>query len=305
MRSSARVIGWMPPRSPSRPGSEMSMVSEASRRSSSACSSTALRAASASARRSLTRFTSAPRAFFSSGGNEPSVFSAAVTMPLLPSRPTRNASSASSVSALSISASAATARLSRSSIDATLASPLPPLGRGLGEGRSCVNASSKRASMKFGASLGPSPQSSPPRGEEANAKSALPKQSGEKALAFSPLDSHHIVSGRRSSGQRGLRFFGDRAKRLDVVHGDVGQHLAVDRDAGLQQAVDQAAVGQAELTGRRIDTHDPQGMELALLLLAADVRVLASLDDGLVRYAENLAAGVVVALRAADDLLVT
>src|SRR5690606_41493932 len=40
------------------------------------------------------------------------------------------------------------------------------------------------------------------------------------------------------------------------------------------QAVHQPAVAQAVLTGRRVDAHDPQAAELALLLLAADVGVL-------------------------------
>src|SRR5262249_1978355 len=92
--------------------------------------------------------------------------------------------------------------------------------------------------------------------------------------------------------------------RRDVVHRDVGQHLAVDRDVRLLEAVHQAAVGQAELARTGVDADDPQRAELALALLAADVRVLVGLRDGLLRDAEYLAAGVVVALRLGDDFLV-
>src|SRR6202000_2500908 len=54
-----------------------------------------------------------------------------------------------------------------------------------------------------------------------------------------------------------------------------------------------------------VDTNDPQRAELTLALLAADIGVLASLDDGLVGNAEDLAAGIVVALRPTDDFLMT
>src|SRR6185437_9117914 len=105
--------------------------------------------------------------------------------------------------------------------------------------------------------------------------------------------------------QAGLGLLGDRAKRRDVVHGEIRQYLAVDGDAGLAETVDQAAVGQPELARGRVDAHDPQGAELALLLLAADVGVLLGLGDGLLGNAIDLAAGVVIALRGLQGFLVT
>src|SRR5690606_4833328 len=90
--------------------------------------------------------------------------------------------------------------------------------------------------------------------------------------------------------ERALRLFGQRGKTRRVVHGDVRQHLAVEGDAGLEQAVHEAAVAQAVDAGRRIDAGDPQRTEVALLLLAADVGVLTRLDDHLIRDAENLTA---------------
>src|SRR5690606_40096524 len=101
-----------------------------------------------------------------------------------------------------------------------------------------------------------------------------------------------------------LGLFGQGRKPGRVVHGDVRQHLAVQGDPGLQQPVHEAAVAHAVDAGSRIDAGDPQRAEIALLLLAADVGVLTRLDDRLLGDAEDLAAGVVVTLRATEDLLV-
>ena len=102
-----------------------------------------------------------------------------------------------------------------------------------------------------------------------------------------------------------LGFFCQGRKTHRVVHGDVCQHLAVQGDASLQHAVHETAVAQAIDAGSRIDAGDPQRTEVALLLLTTDVCVLTSLDDVLLGDAEDLATGVVVALRAAENLLVT
>src|SRR5689334_24948176 len=89
------------------------------------------------------------------------------------------------------------------------------------------------------------------------------------------------------------------------MHGEFGQDLAVDLDAGLHQAVEQPAVRQPMLAGRRIDAGDPQRAELALLGATIAIGILACLDDGLLRGAEYLAAGVVVTLRLGENFLVT
>src|SRR6516164_8783125 len=66
----------------------------------------------------------------------------------------------------------------------------------------------------------------------------------------------------RMSGRRDL---GDRSKALRVGHGDVGQHLAVQRHLGLGQPSDEAAVAQPREAGRGIDPDDPQRAEVTLL----------------------------------------
>jgi hypothetical protein len=68
---------------------------------------------------------------------------------------------------------------------------------------------------------------------------------------------------------------------LRLVHGDVGQHLAVKRDAGLVQAVDEAAIGEPMDARRRIDALDPQPAEGALLNPAVAIGILACLLDSL------------------------
>src|SRR5580692_7059240 len=111
----------------------------------------------------------------------------------------------------------------------------------------------------------------------------------------------------RGSGdtESGLGLLGDRAKRRHVVHGEVGEHLAVDLDSGLVQAVDDAAVGKAIGPCCRIDARDPQRAEFALVRPPVAVGVLARLDDSLLGRTVDLAPGVVVALRLGKNLLVT
>ena len=42
------------------------------------------------------------------------------------------------------------------------------------------------------------------------------------------------------------------------MHGNIAQDLAVDLNIGFLQTVGKLAVGQAALTGRRVDTGNPQ-----------------------------------------------
>ena len=111
--------------------------------------------------------------------------------------------------------------------------------------------------------------------------------------------------GFRGFVEGGLRLLRDGRKRIRLIHGEIGKHLAIDFDLGLLQAVDDLAVAQPELARGGVDAGDPERAEVALLGAAIAVRILAGLDDGLLRSAEYLAAGVVVALRLAQNFLVT
>src|SRR5690606_36179578 len=118
-----------------------------------------------------------------------------------------------------------------------------------------------------------------------------------------PVDGPGVT--RKLCRQSALGLLCQRGKAGRIVHGDISQHLAGQGDTGLQQADDEAAVACAVGAGSRADAGDPQRTEVALLLLAADVGVLTRLDDRLLGDAEDLAAGVVVTLGLAEDLLVT
>ena len=98
-----------------------------------------------------------------------------------------------------------------------------------------------------------------------------------------------LTSGDAESGFRLLR---DRAKSLGIVYSDIREHLAIDLNSGLGEAVDDAAIAQPVDAGRRVDTGDPQSAELALLRPPVAIGVLAGLDDRLLRCAINLAPGV-------------
>ena len=77
-----------------------------------------------------------------------------------------------------------------------------------------------------------------------------------------------------SGRQCGLGLLGDRLERRRLGDREIRQHLAVDRDARLREAVDKDAVGHAERTNRGIDALDPERAERALLALAVAERVL-------------------------------
>src|ERR687894_2977670 len=57
---------------------------------------------------------------------------------------------------------------------------------------------------------------------------------------------------------------GKASEGLRIAHGDVGQHLAVDLDSGLLQAVHELAVRHALLATRPVDAENTQPPETAL-----------------------------------------
>src|SRR5919112_4008898 len=76
------------------------------------------------------------------------------------------------------------------------------------------------------------------------------------------------------SVQGGADLVGERTKRLRIAHGDIGQDLPVDLDAGLAQPVDEHVVAHVVLPRGGVDAHDPEAAEIALLILAIAIRVL-------------------------------
>src|SRR4029453_18444386 len=99
----------------------------------------------------------------------------------------------------------------------------------------------------------------------------------------------------------GLRQCGQVAERLRVLHGELGEDLAVDFHAGDLEPVDQATVRDAVLARGRVDARDPELAELALALLAIAIGVLPTLVDGFARGLEQAMARAVVALRGLEN----
>ena len=85
---------------------------------------------------------------------------------------------------------------------------------------------------------------------------------------------------------RGLNESGESGR---IADGDLGEHLSVERHAGLLKTVHELRVVDAvELAGGR-DSGDPEAAEIALSLTAADIGVVAGLHDSFLGHLEVLA----------------
>ena len=70
-----------------------------------------------------------------------------------------------------------------------------------------------------------------------------------------------------------LQLFYNSGKSLRMVHGQIGQHLAVEvKSFGIELA-DELGVAHVVLTHRRVDTLDPQATHAAFFVLAVAVSV--------------------------------
>src|SRR5690606_7498803 len=91
---------------------------------------------------------------------------------------------------------------------------------------------------------------------------------------------------------------------LRLVDREIRQHLAVDLDAGLVEAVDEAAIGQAVLADSGVDALDPERAEIALAILAVAIGILQRLLDSLLGDADGVLAAAVETLGLGENLLV-
>src|SRR6188768_765169 len=71
-------------------------------------------------------------------------------------------------------------------------------------------------------------------------------------------------------------------KRDRVADRDLGEHLAVELDAGRRQLADELGVADTDAARGRVDTHDPQRAEVTLANLARAVHVHPRVLDRLV-----------------------
>src|SRR5262245_13979424 len=108
----------------------------------------------------------------------------------------------------------------------------------------------------------------------------------------------------KNSGERGLGLRHDRLERHRLTDREIGQHLAVDENAGPRQAVDKAAVGESKGPHRGVQALNPKRAERALAALAIAKRILVRLLHRLLGDADRVLAPAVIALGGFEHLLV-
>ena len=86
------------------------------------------------------------------------------------------------------------------------------------------------------------------------------------------------------------------------MDGEIGEDLAVDFDASLVQAVDEAAIGQAMLANGSVDALYPQSAEITLAILAVAISILQRLLDCLLCDADGVLTTAVETLCGFQDL---
>ena len=104
-----------------------------------------------------------------------------------------------------------------------------------------------------------------------------------------------------------LELFGNRLddgfERLGVIHGEVGENLAVETDVLLGELTHELGIGDSLLPAGGVDTLDPEGAEIALLGLAVTIGVGETLLVGVLRYSPNISPRQEVAFGLLEDLL--
>jgi len=76
-------------------------------------------------------------------------------------------------------------------------------------------------------------------------------------------------------------FVDNSFERLGVAHGEFGQNLAVQFDAGSLQAVDKAAVRHFIDAAGSVDSGDPESSEFTAAFAAIDIRMVEGVQNGL------------------------
>src|SRR3954447_4305994 len=92
-------------------------------------------------------------------------------------------------------------------------------------------------------------------------------------------------------------------KAWTIVHRNFGEHFAIQIDARAFQSADKFAVGNIGAAACRIDAHNPQRAEIALLQSTPDEAVAQSLLDGFLRGSIQLGFGEKKPLGATQGLL--
>src|SRR5204862_7186580 len=107
----------------------------------------------------------------------------------------------------------------------------------------------------------------------------------------------------RACSERLLGALREVLKRGAIADGEIGEHLAVDLDAGPAEPVHEAAVGQLVQPRGRVDARDPEPAEVGLLAAAVPVCVLLGPLDGFLGRLPQLGPPAEVALGELHDLV--
>ena len=142
--------------------------------------------------------------------------------------------------------------------------------------------------------------------DDANAEQARILARLERELgAESAVVTRFVREGSRGlRRQRDLRLLRELAEGVRVPHRQVGEHPAVDLDAGALEAVDQPPVGEVVQAGGGVDAHDPQPPEVTLAPAAVPPRVAQGVHHRLVSDLVVFVALAAMPARAGDHFLV-
>lgn len=95
----------------------------------------------------------------------------------------------------------------------------------------------------------------------------------------------------------------DCFERLRVVHGEIGENLAVETDVLLRKLAHELRVGDAVLTGSGVDSLDPESAEVTLLGLAVTVSVGETFLVSVLRYSPDILSGEEITAGSLENLL--
>ena len=100
-----------------------------------------------------------------------------------------------------------------------------------------------------------------------------------------------------------LHFLDDGLESFRIVQSEVGQHFTVDLDTGFVQLVHEHAVRHVILADGCIDTDDPQGSEVTLLVPSVAVSVGLSFFVGVFRHSPDILSGSELTFGLLEDFL--
>ena len=81
-----------------------------------------------------------------------------------------------------------------------------------------------------------------------------------------------------------LNLSDQRLERFGLIHGEIGENLAVQIDTGSLKLIDEYGVAHSFLADGGVDPHDPQAAVVALLQLAANILITETFLEYVLGY---------------------